>query len=50
MKTAEQVRARIESIQEVIIFAYLIRLDSTAVANLKSFIKILEWVLGEEKE
>ena len=50
LKTAEQVKARIESVQEVILFAKLIRLDTVAIANLESFIQILEWVLAEDKK
>ena len=45
MKTREQIQYRIETLNEVITFASLIKIDSVAVANLKSFIKILEWVL-----
>ena len=48
MKSFEEIENRIETIQEVITFASLIKLDITAITNLKSFIKILEWVLGEE--
>ena len=45
MKTREQIHYRIETIKEVIAFASLIKIDSVAISNLKSFIKILEWVL-----
>lgn len=42
MKTREQIEERIETLKEVIVFAKLIRLDTVAVANLGSFINILE--------
>ncbi len=45
MRTEEQLHHRIEAIKEVIVFASLLKLDSIAISNLKSFIKILEWVL-----
>lgn len=47
MKKSEQIQERIDTIKEVIVFASLIRIDSVAVANLKTFIKILEWVLTD---
>ena len=46
MKTQDEILLRIRTLKEVITFASLIRLDTVAVANLKSFIKILEWVIA----
>lgn len=47
MKSIEQIQNRIDALREVIAFASLIRLDTVAVGNLKSFIGILEWVLSD---
>ena len=48
MKTMEQIVARIETLEEVIAFAKLIRIETIAIQNLKSFIKILEWVIDAD--
>lgn len=47
MKDKEQIQGRIDTLKEVCAFARLIRLDTMAVDNLKSFIQILEWVLSD---
>lgn len=47
MKNRQQIQERIETVKAVIVFASLIKIDTVAVANLKSFIKILEWVLSD---
>ena len=48
MKTYEQIQERIDTLKELIAFALLIRLDSVAVANLKSIMEILEWVISDD--
>ena len=45
MRTEEQIHHRIEAIKEVIVLASLLRLPMISIANLESFIKILDWVL-----
>lgn len=47
MKTKEQIEERLKTLKEVIAFAYLLKIDSVAIAYLKSFIKILEWVISD---
>ena len=47
MKTKEQIEDRIKTLKEVIAFASLIKIDAVAISNLKSFIKILEWVISD---
>lgn len=48
MKSKEQIQNRMDTLNEVIAFALLIKLDTIAIANLKSFIKILEWVISDD--
>ena len=47
MKTREQIQERIDTLDAVIKFASVIRIDSVAVSNLKSFIEILQWVISD---
>ena len=49
MKTQKQIEERIQTIKEVITFASLIKLDTTAIANLQSFNRILRWVIEDEE-
>lgn len=48
MKDSDQIQSRIDTINDVITFAGLLKLNTVAIDNLKSFVKILEWVLSDD--